>query len=80
MLSNELSCNSTLTEAPKQSQTSINTHARTPVASITQSNTKTVIMNKSKKTLEILTAIAIAPFLAALVLGAREAEIEEESK
>ncbi len=37
-------------------------------------------MNKSKKTLEILTAIAIAPFLAALVLGAREAEIEEESK
>ena len=30
------------------------------------------------KTLEILTAIAIAPFLAALVLGAREAELEEQ--
>ncbi len=28
--------------------------------------------------MEILTAIAIAPFLAALVLGAREAEIEEQ--
>ena len=29
--------------------------------------------------MEILTAIAIAPFLAALVLGAREAELEEQN-
>jgi hypothetical protein len=29
--------------------------------------------------MEILTALAIAPFLAALVLGAREAELEEQS-
>lgn len=29
--------------------------------------------------MEILTALAIAPFLAALVLGAREAELDEQS-
>ena len=29
--------------------------------------------------MEILTALAIAPFLAALVLGAREAELEEQN-
>ena len=29
--------------------------------------------------MEILTALAVAPFLAALVLGAREAELEEQN-
>ena len=29
--------------------------------------------------MEILTALAIAPFLAALVLGAREAELDEQN-
>jgi len=29
--------------------------------------------------MEILTVLAIAPFLAALVLGAREAELEEQN-
>jgi hypothetical protein len=29
--------------------------------------------------MEILTALAIAPFLAALVLGAKEAEAEEQN-
>ena len=29
--------------------------------------------------MEILTALAIAPFLAALVLGAREADLEEQN-
>ena len=33
----------------------------------------------NKASMEILTALAIAPFLAALVLGAREAELEEQN-
>ena len=33
----------------------------------------------NKATMEILTALAIAPLLAALVLGAREAELKEQN-
>ena len=36
-------------------------------------------VNTSEFPMEILTALAIAPFLAALVLGAREAELEEQN-